>query len=174
MSKIVPLLKKSPLVKVAYKTKEHEVDFAKQDFNDGYFCKVQLTENKNQTIVTARVLSDIRSFPLFQDIWVYGNNENKRAIKTFNRIVNVLEDTKIDFEEDETPGPTLQGVIREELRYIDIERKRDTHNRSLEAAKYLDGVTDWRESLYGNRYPVININNSNGVVNFNELHGKQT
>ena len=76
-----------------------------------------------------------------------------RAVKTFNRCVNVVEDLKTEYEDEDIPGPTLQGMSREALRYIDIDRKNVTPSRSLEAAKYLDGVTDWRSSIYGNRMP---------------------
>lgn len=164
----------TPMKKMAYTFKEHSTDFARQDFNDGYSCKVQLSENKNKVILTARFLSNIRSMPLYTEMWAYDVNEKNRAVKTFNRIVNVVEDMKLDREDDDSVGPSLQGTAREELRYVDIDRKRQTNNRSLEAAKYLDGgVTDWRESIYGGRYPVININNQ-GIVNFKNLHGPQT
>jgi hypothetical protein len=140
----------------------------------GYFVKVQLTENVNKIILVAQFLSDIYAFPLFKEIWHYKKGEMKRAIKTYNRVVNVLEDLKTDFEEDETPGPTLQGMAREELRFIDPDRKRSTNIRSLEASKDVPGEADWRSSIYGNRYPApqINISNTNGgIVNF---HGTQT
>jgi hypothetical protein len=173
-SKTIEIKVCKPVVKLAYTFKEHDTQFARQDFNDGYSCKVQLSENKHQVILTARFLSNIRSMPLYTEMWAYGLEEKGRALKTFNRIVNVVEDLKLDEEDSESVGPTLQGSAREQLRYIDIERKRQTNNRSLEAAKYLDGgVTDWRESIYGNRYPSITINNS-GVVNFNDGHGRQT
>lgn len=76
------------------------------------------------------------------------------------------------------PGPTLQGMARESFRYVDIDRKNVAPSRSLEAAKYLDGETDWRSSIYGNRFPhqygspltppTINITNTgNGSININ-------
>lgn len=165
---------KKEMVKIAYTTKDHNIAFARQDYNDGYQAKIQLTQNKNKIILTARFISDVQAMPLYTEMWAYGEEEHARAVKTFNRVVNVVEDMKVDFEDAEVPGPTLQGKTREQLRYIDIERKRQTNNRSLEAAKYMDGgVTDWRESLYGNRYPIININNQ-GVVNFSDMHGKQS
>jgi len=114
-------------------------------------------------------LNDIHSFPLYQETWKYPKIEVKRAMKTFNRCVNMVEDIKIEYEDEELPGPTLQGMARETLRYLDIDRKKALPSRSLEAAKYLDGETDWRSSIYGNRMPGqynINIHNKDGTVNF--------
>jgi hypothetical protein len=157
----------------SYDSKDHNVDFAGNDDNDGYHVKIQLTESKNKIVINARFLGDIYAFPLFEETWHYEKDEKKRAIKTFNRIANVLEDMKADLEEDELPGPSIQGKAREELRYIDIDRKKALNNRSLEAARKETGETDWRDSIYSGRYPVqaININN-NGTVYFNGS-GKQ-
>jgi hypothetical protein len=69
-------------------------------------------------------------------------------------------------------------MAREGLRYLDIDRKNVAPSRSLEAAKYLDGVSDWRSSLYGNRLPhqyghplqppTVNITNTgSGNININ-------
>jgi hypothetical protein len=171
----IPILKEIVFIKkvhkFAYLSKSHQTGFANSETNDGYRARIELTENKNKITLSCRFLSDVYSFALFEDEWHYDKKEIKRALKTFNRIVNVIEDLKMDFEDDETPGPTLQGKAREELRFIDIDRKKPLNNRSLEAARYETGESDWRSSLYGNRYPspAIVVNN-NGVVNF---HGKQ-
>jgi hypothetical protein len=160
----------------SYGTKSHEVEFAGHDDSDGYHVKVQFTENKNKIIIVAHFISNLYAFPLFEDVWHYEKTERKRATKTFNRIVNVLEDMKIDVEDGEMPGPSLQGKAREELRYIDIDRKKALHNRSLEAARMEPGEPHWRNSLYGGRYPVpaININNSSGGTIYFNGSGKQT
>lgn len=160
------------LTKKAYTTKQHETEYNDFDEGDGYNCKVQLTESKNKIVLTVNFMNNVHAFPLYSEIWKYPKKESKRAIKTFNRCVNVLEDLKTDFEDEAMPGPTLQGMAREALRYVDIDRKKEAPSRSLEAAKYLDGETDWRSSLYGNRMPsqqpVINISNSgDGNVYFN-------
>lgn len=152
-------------------TKNHSTLFNDMDSSDGYNCKVQLTESKKHIVLTAMFLSDVYAFPLFSETWTYDKDEAGRAIKTFNRCVNIVEDMKVEYEDEELPGPTLQGLAREALRYIDIDRKKDTPSRSLEAAKYLDGgVADWRSSIYGNRMPgqnshSINITN-HGTINF--------
>lgn len=158
--------KKNKMTKLAYSSKAHEVEFNDVDKKDGYICKVQLTDCKNGIILTASFISGIYAFNLFKEVWNYPSNEKKRAIKTYNRCINVIEDLKGDYEDEDMPGPTLQGLAREALRYIDIDRKKPTNNRSLEAAKYLDGEGDYANNIYGNRMPVTTINiNNNGVVN---------
>ena len=146
-------LGKKKMHKLAYMTKGHDVSFNDTMDSDGYTCKVQLTESKSRIVLTAVFMNDVHSFPLFSEAWKYPKEEAKRAIKTFNRCVNVVEDLKAEYEDDDMPGPTLQGMAREAMRYLDIDRKNITPSRSLEAAKYLDGVTDWRSSIYGNRLP---------------------
>lgn len=159
---------KEKIIKVAYTSKDHKVAFAKQSVGDGCHAHIELTESKNSVIIEAQLLTKVYSFPLFEDKWVYPKKEIKRAIKTYNRIVNVLEDLKIETEDDDTPTPTIQGLAREELRFVDIDRKKETNNVSLEASKREADNGDWRQNIYGNRYPqqTVTINNS-GTVNIN-------
>ena len=174
----IGLSKKKKMVKLAYMTKGHATEFNDTMDSDGYTCKVQLTESKKRIVLTAVFMNEVHSFPLFSEAWKYPKDESKRAVKTFNRCVNVVEDLKTEYEDDDMPGPTLQGMAREALRYLDIDRKNVTPSRSLEAAKYLDGETDWRSSIYGNRMPhqyghpinppTVNItNNIGGDMNIN-------
>lgn len=156
------------MIKVAYMNKDHKVAFAKQSVGDGCHAMIELTESKNSAIIDVQLLTKIYSFPLFEDKWVYPKKEIKRAVKAYNRIVNVLEDLKLEVEDDDTPTPTIQGLAREELRFIDIDRKKETNNVSLEASKREAQDGDWRQNIYGNRYPqqTVTINN-NGTININ-------
>jgi hypothetical protein len=176
-SSTIGLSKKKKMVKLSYMTKGHKTEFNDTMDKDGYTCKVQLTESKKRIVLTTVFMNEVHSFPLFSEAWKYPKEESRRAVKAFNRCVNVVEDLKTEYEDDDMPGPTLQGMAREALRYVDIDRKNVTPSRSLEAAKYLDGVTDWRSSIYGNRMPhqyehplnppTINITNTgSGIVNF--------
>lgn len=163
---------RAPMVKVAYMSKKHNVELNDTDESDSYNIKVALTEGKKGIVITVNVMSGVYSFPSYSETWNYDKKESNRAIKTYNRCVNILEDLKIDHEDNGMSGPSLQGLVREGLRYVDIDRKKETNNRSLEAAKYQNGESDWRSSLYGNRLntPVININNSGeGTININGL-----
>ncbi len=164
--------------KYAYMTKGHATEFNDTMDKDAYTCKIQLTESKKRIVLTAVFMNEVHSFPLFSEAWKYPKDESRRAVKAFNRCVNVVEDLKTEYEDDDIPGPTLQGMAREALRYLDIDRKNVTPSRSLEAAKYLDGVTDWRSSIYGNRMPhqynhpinppTVNITNTgSGNINVN-------
>jgi len=164
--------------KLAYMTKGHNTAFNDTMDADGYTCKVQLTESKNRIVLTAVFMNDVHSFPLYSEAWKYSKDETRRAIKTYNRCVNIVEDLKAEYEDEDMPGPTLQGMARENLRYLDIDRKNVTPSRSLEAAKYLEGETDWRSSIYGNRMPhqyghplnppTVNITNTGkGIININ-------
>lgn len=152
-SSVIDINQKKKMVKLAYMTKGHKTEFNDTMDSDGYTCKVQLTESKSRIVLTAVFMNDVHSFPLYSEAWKYPKEESKRAVKTFNRCVNVVEDLKAEYEDDDMPGPTLQGMAREAMRYLDIDRKNVTPSRSLEAAKYLEGETDWRSSIYGNRMP---------------------
>jgi hypothetical protein len=178
----VPLQTKQVMVKLAYMSKDHSTGFNDTMSSDGYTCKVSLTESKSRIVLTAVFMNDVHSFPLYSENWKYPKEEIKRALKTYNRCVNVVEDLKAEYEDDDMPGPTLQGMAREALRYLDIDRKDVAPSRSLEAAKYLDGETDWRSSIYGNRMPhqyghpltppTINITNTGpGSININSPVG---
>jgi hypothetical protein len=176
VSSFIELRPKKKMTKLAYMSKGHNTEFNDTMDSDGYTCKVQLTESKSRVVLTAVFMNSVHAFPLYSEAWKYPKEETKRAIKTFNRCVNVVEDLKAEYEDDDMPGPTLQGMARESMRYLDIDRKNITPSRSLEAAKYLDGETDWRSSIYGNRMPhqqghpltppTVNITNTgNGNIN---------
>ena len=152
-TKTFKICKKNKMTKLAYMSKGHNTDFNDVMSSDGYNCKIQLTESKSRIVLNVNFLSDIHAFPLYAESWKYPKEEVKRALKTYNRCVNVIEDLKAEYEDDDMPGPTLQGMARETLRYVDIDRKNVAPSRSLEAAKYLDGEMDWRSSIYGNRLP---------------------
>ena len=153
LSKSICLSHRKKMKKLAYMTKGHKTDFNDTVASDPYHCKISLTESKKRIVLSVLFMNGIHSFPLYSESWKYPKDESRRSIKTFNRCVNVVEDLKSEYEDDDMPGPTLQGMAREALRYIDIDRKRAGPSRSLEAAKYLDGEKDWRSSLYGNRLP---------------------
>jgi hypothetical protein len=164
---------KGDLVKLAYTHRDHNTYFD-TDQGDSYQSRVVLKNTKDYIVIQLKVNTDIYSFPTIDKEWHYSKDEERaRASKTYNRLVNLLEDLKIDFEDNEMPGPTLHGKIEEEIRFVDIDRSKKTNNRSLEAAKYKPGVDDIRQSLYGPRYlpPTINISNTGGVIHFN---GTQT
>jgi hypothetical protein len=170
LTKAFSFAQKKKLIKLAYSSKNHHMDFNAHGSGDGYNTKIQFTESHTGIEIRAVILSDIRGFPLYTENWIYPLDEKKRAYKTYNRIVNVIEDLKVEYEDEGYPGPTLQGLVRENLRFIDIDRKKNTNNRTLEAAKYEPGEADWRSSLYGNRYPAPNINITNtngGTININ-------
>ena len=154
------------LVKTAYTSRDHEVSLARQNNDDGTTCKINLVESKNKIEVNVTFMNNVWAFPLYAETWVYPKEERKRATKTYNRVVNVIEDLKMDVEDDEMPTPSVQGKAREELRYVDIDRKKPTNNPVHQAARHEAGEPDWRNSLYGNRYPqqVVNISN-NGTIN---------
>lgn len=160
------VLKKPAMTKLAYRSREHLVNIAKQNNEDGVSCKVNLIENKNKIEINVNFINDIWAFPMYTEVWVYPKEEMKRAVKSFNRIVNVLEDLKTDAEDDELPAPSVQGKAREELRYIDVDRKKPVNNPSQKAARSEPGEADWRNSLYGNRYPqqIVNINNNGQIT----------
>ena len=82
------------MVKLAYMTKGHATEFNDTMDSDGYTCKVQLTESKRRIVLTAVFMNEVHSFPLFSEAWKYPKDESKRAVKTFNRCVNVVEDLK--------------------------------------------------------------------------------
>ena len=178
ISSVINLRPKKKMVKLAYMTKGHKTEFNDTMSSDGYSCKVQLTESKSRIVLTAVFMNEVHSFPLYSEAWKYPKEESTRAVKTFNRCVNIIEDLKTEYEDNDMPGPTLQGMAREAVRYLDIDRKNVPPSRSLEAAKHLDGVTDWRSSIYGNRLPsqygypltppTVNITNTGeGNININ-------
>ncbi len=145
--------KREGITKTAYTTRQHITDISRQNDADGATCKVSMVESKAKYAVNVTYTTDIYAFPLFEETWIFAKGEGKRAIKVYNRIVNILEDLKAESEDAEVPTPSIQGKVREELRFVDVDRKKPPISISQAASRHEPGETDWRQTIYGNRYP---------------------
>ena len=136
-----------------YNSKSHTTGFNDTVASDSYRCDIHLTESKSRIVLSVVFMNNVHSFPLYSESWKYDKNESKKAIKSYNKCVNLVEDLKVEYEYEEIPGPVLQAMARNTFRGLDKDRKQITPSRYLEAEKDLPIETDWRSSIYGNRLP---------------------
>jgi hypothetical protein len=156
----------------SYNTKAHTIGFNDTMSSDSYRCDVHLTESRSRIVLSVVFMNNVHSFPLYSEAWKYSKDESKKAMKTYNKCVNLVEDLKVECEFEEIPGPVLQAMARSTFRNVDKDRKHITPSRYLEAEKDLTVETDWRSSIYGNRLPsqqghpltppIVDFNKTNG------------
>lgn len=148
------VLKKKITKTAAIHGKEHGMKFVNTDSNsDSYNCEVFLKKTDYNVEVKLSLISSILAYPAFEQTWIYDTESYKKAAKTYNKVIYAIEDLKVDYESEITPGSTLAAMIREAMRPIDPTFKEATRQLPLDESSLIKGEADWRSSLYGNRYP---------------------
>jgi hypothetical protein len=76
------------------------------------------------------------------------------AKSTYKRIIAAADKVFEDFRSNEIPNNLLHTYLREAVRFIDLEYKPSCRIPSVDWAREQQGVADWRNSIYGTRYPI--------------------
>ena len=87
--------------------------------------------------------------------WHYSKNKFKEAKSTFNELKNVLHKTLVDIGYHRPPMALIAPMIRSAIFHIDILHRERGIKSSYDFGDYTKFAPDWRETIYGNRYPNI-------------------
>lgn len=120
---------------------------------DAYECRVYLTKMAKKTTVSITLAHYQLGHVVWQDFWNYKPNETEKATSTFEAINKASKKIFNDFKTNAIPNPMLHSYLREGVRFIDIQHKPTCRIPSVDWAREHSCVTDWRNSIYGNRYP---------------------
>lgn len=85
--------------------------------------------------------------------WHYDKDEFDRAKRTFKKAKAALRKTMRDIEYYRPPMAVITPMVRAALQPIDIAKKERSGQYFYNWFETLPKEPDWRESLYGNRYP---------------------
>ncbi len=122
---------------------------------DAYRCNVYLTKTSHKLAVSVSVNHDMFGLNIYQEFWKYELNEDSSARSTYNKAKTIVAEIFDEFQITEEPNLNLHSRIREAVRDLDKEHKPTTRVPWINAARDVEGVSDWRKSLYGTRYPEI-------------------
>ena len=120
---------------------------------DAYDCRVFITKMASKITVSVSLAHLQYGHVMFQDFWRFKPEEINLAKNTFQEVKKAVSEIFDQFKTAEIPNPSLHSFIREAIRHIDFEHKPTSRIPHVDWARKQDGVKDWRNSLYGNRYP---------------------
>lgn len=120
---------------------------------DSYEGSVHLTKTSKKCTVAVTMCHKMFGHVMWQDFWLYELNEEMQAQRTFKQVKEITQQVFDTFRTNEIPNPMLHSYLREALRHIDVVHKPTSRIPFVDWAKEQDGVSDWRSSIYGTRYP---------------------
>ena len=148
--------------KIARRNKDYELEFINTDSNsDKYGLSVHLRRNaqKNNEHYKIRlaVISSILAYPALEMTWIFGDEEYETASRVYHRICDEVDDAKTDFDQSMMPVVTIAAKIREGVKPIAAARQEKHNILPIDESNLLKGVSDWRHSIYSNRYPNMSL-----------------
>jgi hypothetical protein len=122
---------------------------------DAYDCRVYMSKLANEKITVSVSMAHLQyGHIMYQDFWKFDVNDLSSARATYSKVKTAVSDVFEQFRSNDIPNNLLHSYIREKIRYIDIDKKPETRIPCIEWAKSQPGVSDWRSSIYGTRYPI--------------------
>ena len=155
----------------ARRNKDYEVEFINTDSNSDMYELRTFLRRYNQddeSFYKIRLLlvSNILAYPALEMSWLFDDEEYELANRVYHRICNEIDEIKIEFDSSRMPVATLAAKIREYVKPISMSHQEKKHQIPLDEAQKLPGVSDWRQSIYSNRYPNMTTKEKNELKKF--------
>lgn len=147
------------IVKTSAKNnKDYELDFINTDSNsDQYELKVFLRkyDQDSTELYKIRLIlkSGILAYPALEMSWKFDDDEYELASRVFHRICDEVDFVKTEFDKSMMPVSTISAKIKESIRPISIKHQEHLDSVPMKELTKLEGVSDWRMSIYSGRYP---------------------
>lgn len=120
---------------------------------DPYDCRVFITKMANKITVSITLMHYFMGGVMWQDFWHFEPGQYKSAKKTYNSVKKAAHDVFNQFQGRTIPTALVHSYLREAVRFIDPEARPTTRIPYIDWSREQPGVSDWRNSIYGNRYP---------------------
>ena len=121
---------------------------------DAYTARVYITKIADKKITVSVGLYHLQEGTcMYQDWWRFSPDEEGKARRVWNEVKAEVDKVFEDFKTNNMPNPLLHTHIREATRFIAPENKPSSRVPLVDYARSLTCVTDWRQTLYPNRYP---------------------
>ena len=158
--------------KQAKRNKDYEVEFVNTNStrNDIYELKVLLRRNESDDKPTYGIklclLSSILAYPSLEMMWRFAENEYELASRVYHRICDEVDDVKTDYDQSQAPATIIAAKVREAVKPIASSKQEKTNILAVDESNMLQGVSDWRNSIYSNRYPKMSKDEKNKIKEF--------
>jgi len=156
----------------ARRNKDYELDFLNTDSHnhDTYTLKIALRrielDDEEEFRVKLTLTSNVLAAPALENSWLFKDGEFEVASRVYHRICDEVDDVKSDFDRSMTPISTLAALIREAIKPISVSRQEKSNMLPIDEAKRIHGVSDWRKSIYSDRYPNMTNREKNKLKEF--------
>jgi len=152
----------------ARRNKDYTVEFVNTDSNsDFYELKAFLRryDQDDTSFYKIRLLlvGNILAYPALEMVWTFGEEQFELASRVFHRICDEIDEIKVEFDKSMMPVASLAAKIREYVKPISISHQEKKNQIALDAADRTAGVSDWRKSIYSNRYPNMSKEEKNAI-----------
>lgn len=120
---------------------------------DAYTASAYLTKTNYKISVAITVNKVHLGTIMLQMFWKYSLDEESAARKTYKEICKALNKIFGELADQEAPSALYESMIRHDCGQIDKEHIAKTTIPHINWAQDVKYERDWRNSIYGNRYP---------------------
>lgn len=144
--------------------RKHIVEFINTENNkDNYFCELYLRKVKRKVKIKLILYTGILDYAAFEEIWVFRKDQNELALDVYYDILKELDNVQAQYNSTMVPSSNIMPMIRNKIKDIGPKFKRKTNVPSLDRSKSNVIAEDWRETIYGTKYP---DQPKHGITNF--------
>jgi hypothetical protein len=138
-----------------YYKQDYQSSFADCDRyqSDRYELMISLRETDKRYSIGCQVNSTQLGVASYVQYWHYNKDEFSESKNTFSRIKKISIRLKNEIEHGDIPMSIILPMFRSGMQEIDIAHKENTGIYSYNKSQEVEKAPDWRETLYGLRYP---------------------
>lgn len=121
--------------------------------SDRYTVTLTLQGNKLGYFLGCLVSAGQLGIAAYVEYWYYKHDELKQARSTFKSIKEQMLKVKQQIEVEKLPYCLIRPYFTDAVRQVDVEHKERSGIDIFNRFQLNDVERDWRETIYGNRYP---------------------
>ena len=120
---------------------------------DSYSIRISISKTEHQHSVALVVNNEFMGGLSWNAFWVYGLDEFSLAKKTYLELNEASKETLTKMVNEEVPTSVLCSMIKSSIEKVDPEGRVASNIPSINYARRYPTSPDWRENIYGKRYP---------------------
>ncbi len=122
----------------------------KSDTHRIWVFKVANTEGIS---IALEIKNERDGMMIYSDYWHYNKQQESKANNTFQSLVKISERLKEDIESNNTPTSLVCPIIRAQTKNLDLPYREKTTLGFFNDGLVNETEADWRQTIYGERYP---------------------
>ena len=120
---------------------------------DAYTIRISISESKEKVAVAVVINHAFLGSMGWNRYWTFEKSDFAKAKKLYNQIKKIVVQTMSDFVDDETPTSVFWPILSDKLDDLDMEDNVSTNIPYVNYSRRYKTSPDWRQNIYGNRYP---------------------